>query len=94
MNERTVYMDASVEQVKDLAAMIEKEHPDRVLVLAPLAGSMSVHAPAKSGKHKGHHRFKFEVWIPEEAIEGESALGDFGALVLMGLPRERVKHPF
>lgn len=94
MSERTVYIDVSPEQIKELAGAFEKEYPDRVLVLAPLGGKISVNAPSKTGKQKGYHRFKFEAWIPESAIEGESAIVDFGALLLMGLPKYRIKHPF
>lgn len=31
------------------------------------------------------------MWIPEDAIKGESALDDFGAVVLMTLPKSRVQ---
>lgn len=87
---RNVIFDVTSKTVENVAEQISKQHEDRLMVIAPLAGSISVHAPSKSGKHKGYHRFKFEVWIPEDAIKGDSALNDFGAVTLMTLPKNRV----
>jgi hypothetical protein len=89
---RSVIFDVSQETVAKVADAMVKQHDDSLLVLAPLAGSISVYAPSKKGKYKGYHRLKFEVWIPEEAIKGESAIDDFEAVVLMRLPRSRVQE--
>jgi len=56
-----------------------------------MSGSCSVHAPSKTGKNKGYHRIKLEVWIPEDAIKGENALHDFGLVTLLRLPKSRVQ---
>ena len=63
---------------------------DHIVALSPLAGSTSVHAPARTGKHKGYHRVKMEIWIPEDAIKGDNALVELGAAVLLSLPKNRV----
>jgi len=89
---KKVIFDISKEAVSNIAGQIENQYDDSILVLAPLAGSISVHAPATKGKYKGYHRFKFEVWIPEDAIKGDSALNDFGAVTLMRLPKSRVQE--
>ena len=89
---KTVYFDANKEVVSELADRMAKHHEDRVLVLAPISGSATVHAPSKTGKHKGHHRFKFEVWIPQDAIKGVEALIDFGIITLMTLPTDRIEE--
>jgi hypothetical protein len=88
---RNVIFDITKETLTTVADAITENPDENLLVLAPLAGTISVHAPSKTGKYKGYHRFKFEVWIPEDAIEGENALSDFNAVVLMSLPKSRVK---
>jgi hypothetical protein len=88
----SVVFDITKQSLGQIAESIQLNYEDSMLVLAPLAGNISVYAPATKGKYKGYHRFKFEVWIPEDAIEGNSALGDFGAMVLMRLPKNRVKE--
>jgi hypothetical protein len=89
---RSVIFDVSKETVAKVADAMVSQHDDSLLVLAPLAGNISIYAPSKNGKYKGYHRLKFEVWIPEDAIEGENAIDDFGAVVLMRLPKSRVKE--
>lgn len=89
---RNVIFDVTKETVANVAEQITKQNNDSLLVLAPLAGNISVHAPSKKGKNKGYHRMKFEVWIPEDAIKGEDALSDFGAVTLLRLPRKRVSE--
>lgn len=88
---RSVIFDVSKETVANVAEAMVKQDEDRLLVLAPLAGNLSVYTPSKKGKYRDYHRFKFEVWIPEDAIKGDSAIGDFGAVVLMTLPKSRVQ---
>ena len=87
---RNVIFDVTGESVSHISEQIKNQNDDSLLVLAPLSGNISVHAPAKTGKSKGYHRFKFEVWIPEDAIKGDFALDDFGAVTLMRLPKSRV----
>lgn len=88
---RNVIFDITDETVKKVAGQIKESSPDSMLVLAPPSGNISVHAPSKSGKYKGYHRIKLEVWIPEDAIKGENALHDFGLVTLLRLPKARVQ---
>ena len=86
-----MYFDVTQESVQKVAGQIKESNPDSMLVLAPMSGSCSVHAPSKSGKRKGYHRIKLEVWIPEGAIKGGNALDDFGLVTLLRLPKSRVQ---
>ncbi|WP_340389529.1 hypothetical protein [Paenibacillus sp. FSL E2-0151] len=86
---KQVVFNASKEFISAAADGMNKE--DRLTVIAPLAGNASVHAPSRSGKHKGYHRIKCEIWIPEDAIKGEDALTDFGAFMVLSLPKNRVQ---
>ena len=86
-----VIFDVTDETVARVAKQVKNNKSDSMLVLAPMTGSCSVHAPSKSGKYKGYHRIKLEVWIPEDAIEGEDALDDFGLVAMLRLPKSRVQ---
>lgn len=86
---KKVLFDVTKDLICAAAEQMNKE--DRLTVIAPLAGNASVHAPARSGKHKGYHRIKCEIWIPEDAIKGEDALTDFGAFMVLSLPKNRVQ---
>lgn len=88
---RNVIFDVTQETVKKVAEQIKESSSDSMLVLAPPSGNFSVHAPSKTGKSKGYHRIKLEVWIPEDAIKGENALHDFGLVTLLRLPKSRVQ---
>lgn len=88
---KTVVFDASTKFIDDTVQKISEKHEDSMIVMAPFAGSMSTHAPVKTGKNKGYHRIKLEIWIPEDAIKGEEALTDFGAFAVMRLPKNRVQ---
>ncbi|KOS03957.1 hypothetical protein [Paenibacillus polymyxa] len=94
---RNVIFDVSKESVGVLLDQIQEKYDDSLIALAPLANGVTVHAPNKKGKYKGYHRLELQVMIPEDAIQGESALTDFGAFVMLRLPRKRVqdhlKHP-
>ena len=87
---RNVLFDGTKETVADITEGMLERNKDSLMVLAPLSGNVSIHAASKTGKYKGYHRLKFEVWIPEDAIKGESALNDFGAITLLSLPKSRV----
>lgn len=89
---RNVIFDVTKETVQKVAGQITENNPDSMLLLAPMSGNCSVHAPSKSGKNKGYHRIKLEVWIPEDAIKGENALHDFGLVTLLRLPKSRVQR--
>lgn len=88
---RNVIFDVTDKTVSNVAKQIKDSNADSMLVLAPMSGSCTVYAPAKKGKNKGYHRIKLEVWIPEDAIIGESALNDFGLVSLIRLPKSRVQ---
>ena len=88
---RSVIFDVTDETVTKVAKQVKYSNPDSMLVLAPMSGNCSVHAPSKSGKSKGYHRIKLEVWVPEDAIKGENALDDFGLVTLLRLPKSRVQ---
>jgi hypothetical protein len=49
---RSVFFDVSQETVAKVANAMVGQHDDSLLVLAPLAGSISVYAPSKKGKYK------------------------------------------
>lgn len=91
MKLRSVIFDVTDETVKKVAKQVKYSNPDSMLVLAPMSGNCSVHASSKSGKSKGYHRIKLEVWVPEDAIKGENALDDFGLVTLLRLPKSRVQ---
>lgn len=86
-----VIFDVTEATIEKVAKQIKDSKPDSMLVLAPMSGSCSVHAPSKSGKYKGYHRIKMEVWIPEDAIKGDSALSEFSLLSMLRLPKARVQ---
>ena len=88
---RNVIFDITPENVEKVVEQLTESQSDSMLVLAPMSGTCTVHAPSTKGKHKGYHRVKLEVWIPENAIIGEEALTDFGLLTLMRLPKNRVQ---
>ncbi|OMD66029.1 hypothetical protein BSK62_13255 [Paenibacillus odorifer] len=88
---KSVIFGVSKETVGTAMDQIKKVNEDSMMVLAPFVGNMSTHAPAKKGKNKGYYRIKCEIWIPEDAIEGENALTDFGAFAVMRLPKDRIK---
>lgn len=88
---QNVIFDVTEATVEKVAKQIKHSKPDSMLVLAPMSGNCSVHAPSKSGKYKGYHRIKMEVWIPEDAIKGDSALSEFSLLSMLRLPKSRVQ---
>ncbi|MDK8188803.1 hypothetical protein QP794_01735 [Paenibacillus sp. UMB7766-LJ446] len=91
-NDMDVIFDVRPEKLKE--SMENNPHEDRMFVVAPFAGKATIHAPVKQGKHKGYHRIKCEIWIPENAIAGEGVLEDFGAFAVLSVPRNRVQPNF
>lgn len=89
---KTVVFDVQPETVASVIGQIKEKNDDSLMVLAPLAGSVSTYAPSKKGKTKGYFRIKCELWIPEDSIEGEDALTDFGAFAVLRLPKNRIKE--
>jgi hypothetical protein len=88
--EKNVIFDVSKETVAELAGQIKDKYDDSILVLAPFSGQLKTYAPTRSGKYKGYFRINTDILIPEDAIKGENALSDFGAFVVMRLPKARV----
>ncbi|MDY8021094.1 hypothetical protein [Paenibacillus polymyxa] len=87
---RKVIFGANKEVVGMYVDQVLEKYDDSLMVLAPPSGTINTYAPSKKGKSKGYYRVKLEVWIPEDAIKGEDALNDFGASILMRLPKDRV----
>ncbi|MGV6935831.1 hypothetical protein ACWA2B_09990 [Paenibacillus sp. CMM36] len=87
---RNVIFGVSKETVGSYVEQVLEKNDDSLMILAPPSGTISTYAPSKKGKNKGYYRVKLEVWIPEESIKGEDALNDFGASILMRLPKDRV----
>lgn len=88
---QNVIFDVIDETVMKVAKQVKNRKSDSMLVLAPMSGNCSVHAPSKTGKYKGYHRIKMEVWIPEDAIKGENVLDDISLITLLRLPKSRVQ---
>lgn len=86
-----VIFDVMDETVMKVAKQVKNSKPDSMLLLAPVSGNCSLHAPSKTGKYKGYHRIKMEVWIPEDAIKGENVLDDISLITLLRLPKSRVQ---
>ncbi|MDH2330462.1 hypothetical protein J2W98_000540 [Paenibacillus peoriae] len=74
---RNVIFDVDPNHLSD--SMQENPRDERMWVVAPYSGQAQIYAPSKQGKHKGYHRIKCEIWIPEDAIKGNDILGDFRA---------------
>ncbi|MBG9689407.1 hypothetical protein GAG94_03150 [Lysinibacillus sphaericus] len=88
---QNVIFDVMDETVMKVAKQVKNSKSDSMLLLAPMSGNCSLHAPSKTGKYKGYHRIKMEVWIPEDAIKGENVLDDFSLITLLRLPKSRVQ---
>lgn len=88
---KTMIFGIDKEFLSEAAEVMLSQHKDSVMVLAPMAGSMSTHAPAKTGKYKDYFRIKSEIWIPKDAIKGDEALNGFGVFAVMRLPKARVQ---
>ncbi|MEK4122059.1 hypothetical protein [Lysinibacillus sp. FSL K6-0102] len=88
---QNVIFDVMDETVMKVTKQVKNSKPDSMLLLAPMSGNCSLHAPSKTGKYKGYHRIKMEVWIPEDAIKGENVLDDFSLITLLRLPKSRVQ---
>src|SRR5438552_4047623 len=93
IDNKPVVFNVSPELVSTLVEQTREEHSDSVMVMAPISGVVSTHAPTKKGKGKDYFRIKCEIWIPKDAIQGEKdAIRDFGILALMTLPKSRVQE--
>ncbi|MGF9644052.1 hypothetical protein AAIH69_13680 [Paenibacillus sp. MABNS29] len=86
---RNVMFDVDPKHLSD--SMLKNPRDDRMWVVAPFSRQAQIYAPSKRGKHKGYHRIKCEIWIPEDAIKGEDVLDNFGAFAIMSVPKARVQ---
>lgn len=86
----TCYINVSPEQVKESLQLVAEKKPDSVLVLAPIGG-FEIYSPSKK---KPYHRIKAEIIVPEDAIIGESCLSDFGIIVTLRLPKNRINPEY
>ena len=83
---KTCYINVSPEQIRDSLELLAEKKSDSVLVLAPVAG-FETYAPSKK---KPNYRIKAEIILPEYAIVGESCLTDFGIIVTLTIPENRI----
>ncbi len=86
---KNVVFNASTVLVSAATENMNRE--DRLTVVAPFVGNMQVHAAPSSGKYKGYHRSKCEIFIPEDAIKGDGIIEDFGAFAVLSIPKNRVQ---
>ncbi len=84
---KTCYINVSPQTVGELVNDIAEKNRDSVIVL-PVVGKVDIMSPTKKKKC---HRFMVELLVPEDAIIGQGCLTDFGCMVVMRLPRERIK---
>ncbi|EHQ92179.1 hypothetical protein [Desulfosporosinus youngiae] len=86
----TCHIDISPKDAENVTEVILKKYPDSIMCLAPI-NPKSTYSPSKGKKC---FRITCEILVPPEAIEGESCLDDFGAMVLLRLPKKRIKADF
>ncbi|QNB48189.1 hypothetical protein BR63_19090 [Thermanaerosceptrum fracticalcis] len=87
---RTCYINVSPKDVEHIVSQIKEQNPDGVIVLAPI-NPMNTYAP---GKKRDVFRITFEAIIPTEAITGKNCLMNFGGMMLLMLPKNRIEPQF
>lgn len=84
-----MYKGVTPEEVKEVMEKMEEHTKDREIVLLK-AFPTSIIAPSKTGKNKGLHRLSFDILLDADAIEGAGVLMDFGAIMVMHIPKDRL----
>lgn len=84
------YVNINSDDVKKCADGIVKNYPDSVICLAPI-NLIEASSPTKK---KHYFSLKVEVMIPADAIKGEGAILDFGGMMLIRLPKNRIADQF
>lgn len=87
---RTCYVNINPDDVKNCAEWIVKNYQDSVICLAPIK-PISTHSPSKNKKY---FSIKLEVMLPVDAIKGDGAILDFGGMMLLRLPKDRIAEQF
>ncbi|CCO08253.1 hypothetical protein [Desulforamulus hydrothermalis] len=83
----TCYVDVDPQVVKEVISHLKDKNPDSIIVL-PVVQALETYSPTKK---KDYFRIKYEAIIPKDAIIGGSCLTDFGALIVMRVPKNRIK---
>ncbi|PPQ49097.1 hypothetical protein C5G87_06895 [Paenibacillus peoriae] len=91
---KTVLFDAPKDLPSAVAAEMVGSQDDSILVVAPIAGKIKTYAPTARGFNKDYFRINMDVLLPKDCIQGDDAISDFGAFVVMRLPKSRVQDDF
>jgi len=87
---RTCHINASPDQIKQIAETIKGANPDSLLVLPPV-NPISTYAPTK---RKKCHRITVELLIPEGALNSVNALTDFGVFAVLRIPEKHISEQY
>lgn len=89
---KTCYVNVKAESVQKLAQRIEDDESD--VIVLPVVAPKSVAAPTKK---KPNHMFEFVAMVPPEILKEEyknSAVTDYGAFIVMRLPKHMIKPEY
>jgi len=87
---RVCHINASPEQIKQIAEKIIGANPDSLLVL-PIVNPISTYSPTKKKKY---HRITIELIIPEDALNSPAALTDFGVFAVLRIPEKHISEQY
>jgi len=87
---RTCHINASPDQIKQIAETIKGANPDSLLVL-PIINPISTYSPTKKKKY---HRITVEIVIPEDALKSANALTDFGVFAVLRIPEKHISEQY
>jgi len=87
---RTCHINASPDQIKQIAETIKGANPDSILVLPPV-NPISTYAPTKKKKC---HRITAELVIPDDALKSVNALTDFGVFAVLRIPEKHISEQY
>lgn len=85
------HIDVKPELIKDLAEGMLSRYKDNSVLVVPAVRRLETYAP---NRRKKCHKLVFEALIPEEAINGEEAITDFGGFVVMRVPKARIEGKY
>ena len=87
---RTCHINASPDQIKQIAETIKGANPDSILVLPPV-NPISTYSPTKKKKY---HKITVELIIPEDALKSANALTDFGVFAVLWIPEKHISEQY
>jgi len=87
---RVCHINASPDQIKQIAETIKGANPDSLLVL-PIVNPISTYSPTKKKKF---HRINVEIVIPEGALNSSAALTDFGVFAVLRIPEKHISEQY